>query len=321
MNKKKYIQFCENNIDIPLFIQPWWLDAVCDNKKKWDVILYEENNTILGVLVYHFVQKWGFKLILQLPFTQYNGVWITPNTYKNKNKKLIKEHRIIRSLVKELENKKIDFYSQNHTLTFTNWLPFYWNGYQQTTRYTYQIKDISDPKECFRNFSYANKSHINKTKEKLHLSKEISFKEFYRGLTEYYLNKNQKVQYPASYLENIYRKTKEKKQGAFFSVIDNQNEIHASLFIVWDNKTAYNLVSYINPKYKNSGGSTLVVFEAIKALSNKVKIFDFEGSMIQRVEKSSRQFGTVQVPYFNITKSNSKILSILLKGYNFFKKK
>ncbi len=317
-SKEKYIQFCENNIDIPLFIQPWWLDAVCDNKKKWDVILYEKDNTILGVLIYHFIQKWNFNLILQLPLTQYNGIWLKPKTYKNSNEKLVEENKIIRYLVNELDTKNFDFYSQNHPLTFTNWLPFYWKNYKQTTRYTYQIKDISNPESCYNDFSYAKRKQIKKVKDKLFLSNTTSFKDFYSGITEYYSDKNQKFSYSYSFFEKIYKKAKQRGQGDFFSVIDKENNIHASLFIVWDNKTAYNLVSYINPKYKSSGGSTLVVFEAIKALATKIKIFDFEGSMIQGVEKSFRGFATVQVPYFNITKSNSKLLSILLKAYNFF---
>ena len=28
-SKEKYIEFCNNNPDICIFDQPWWLDAVC----------------------------------------------------------------------------------------------------------------------------------------------------------------------------------------------------------------------------------------------------------------------------------------------------
>jgi hypothetical protein len=55
-----------------------------------------------------------------------------------------------------------------------------------------------------------------------------------------------------------------------------------------------------------------VVWEAIKAVSEKTKVFDFEGSMDKGTENSFRQFGTVQTPYFRIFKYNSTVLRALL---------
>jgi len=49
-NKDKYSQFCAEHRDIPIFSQPWWLDAVCSD--SWDVILIERNNKIIAFLSY-----------------------------------------------------------------------------------------------------------------------------------------------------------------------------------------------------------------------------------------------------------------------------
>lgn len=32
---------------------------------------------------------------------------------------------------------KFDYFNMNFHYSITNWLPFYWRGFKQTTRYTY----------------------------------------------------------------------------------------------------------------------------------------------------------------------------------------
>jgi len=87
--------------------------------------------------------------------------------------------------------------------------------------------------------------------------------------------------------------------------------LHAALFIVWDENCAYNLISTINPKFRSSGASSLVFWEAIKHMSTKSKLFDFEGSMDKNIEESFREFGSTQIPYFRIRKFNSVCFKIL----------
>ena len=38
-NKILYDKFCDDNKDILIFYQPWWLDTVCGSN-NWDVLLY-----------------------------------------------------------------------------------------------------------------------------------------------------------------------------------------------------------------------------------------------------------------------------------------
>jgi hypothetical protein len=40
------------------------------------------------------------------------------------------------------------------------------------------------------------------------------------------------------------------------------------------------------------------------------KTFDFEESMIESIEKYFRSFGAIQKPYYNISKTNSKLIKI-----------
>lgn len=65
-----------------------------------------------------------------------------------------------------------------------------------------------------------------------------------------------------------------------------------------------------DPDLRNSGANSLCMWEAIKFASTATKAFDFEGSMIEPVERFFRAFGARQKPYFQISKINSPFVKI-----------
>lgn len=311
-NKDKYRKLCEEK-NIPLFMQAWWMDAVCCEGKEWNVLLSEQNGTIKGSLVYHIVNKHGFNLIVQPQQTQYNGLWINYPANLDNGKKCAFEKNIMYDLINQLEQLKIDYFEQNFHYSVTNWQPFHWKGFKQTTRYTYLIKDISNTEAVYNSFSYAKRKQIKKTETDFYVDSSIKAEVFYELHKHCLTVDRKKISYSKCLFQSIYDASIQKGQGSIIGVYDMNNNLHAALFIVWDRHTAYNLISAINPIYKSSGASTRIVWEAIKFLSNKTTIFDFEGSMIEGVAQSFQQFGTNQVSYFNISKSNSTPLNILLR--------
>ena len=62
-----------------------------------------------------------------------------------------------------------------------------------------------------------------------------------------------------------------------------------------------------DPTLRGSGASILLVWEIIQFVRKELGLleFDFQGSMIQGIERVRRQFGAKQVPYFLIQKRQS----------------
>src|SRR5689334_24058521 len=50
--------------------------------------------------------------------------------------------KILRAFATQLSRYKL-FFQAFHPSS-SNWLPFYWSGFRQTTRYTYVIEDLTD---------------------------------------------------------------------------------------------------------------------------------------------------------------------------------
>lgn len=308
-DKEQYRELCKEEKSIPLFCQDWWMDAVCLN--QWDVLLVKEKDVIVGALPYHIRTKFGFRCILQPQLTQYNGIWIQRQAGTTECAQLSFEKRIFNELINQLEALRLSFYQQCFHLSITNWLPFYWRGYQQTTRYTYVITSIGSAEKVFSRFSPAKQRQIRKSESQLLLSLEMTPNEFYSHHKQSLKEKGEEISYSFELFLRLYKTSVEKGSGQIFAIKDKEGHIHSCLFCTWNQASAYALLYSIAPQYASSGASTLVIWEAIKFLIGKTRSFDFEGSMIEGIENSYRQFGTLQKPYFKIEKFYSKVFKLL----------
>jgi Acetyltransferase (GNAT) domain len=310
-NKEHYKSLCESEPSIPLFSQHWWMEAVCA-ERSWDVVLVRNGEEITGTMPYQLSYKYGFRYIFQPMLTQTNGIWIKPMIGLNEEEKLSREKAICNEAIAAIDALKLSFYRQNFAPAFTNWLPFYWKGFQQTTRYTYILEDISSPQLCFDQFSYAKRKQINKASG-LRLELGLSAQQFFDHHSMTLAAKGEKIFYSQELFTRLHASAAGRGQGQIIALKDDSEKIHAALFIVWDGNSAYNLISSIDPNLASSGASSRVVWEAIQHVSIKTKSFDFEGSMIEGVENSFKQFGGKQTPYFQIWKSDSKLFSLLFQ--------
>ena len=139
---EKYLQFSEQETTIPLFSKGWWMDSVCPN--EWDVILIKENGEILASLPYYLQQIGTEKEIRKATLTQTNGIWMRYPPDQKYERKLTYEKNMMNTIIDEIENLGLTKYQQYFHYSITNWLPFYWRGYSQATRYTYVIHHTSN---------------------------------------------------------------------------------------------------------------------------------------------------------------------------------
>jgi hypothetical protein len=299
-------------VHVPLFSQAWWLDAVCP-PQSWDVLLFEENGRIEAALPYQLSRKWGIRFVINPTLTQGTGIWYRRHEGESEQDRLGREKKAAAHIVAELDRLKLAFFMQHFSPEITNWLPFYWSGFTQTTRYTYRIPDISNPQACFEAMNYAKQKQIRKAEE-LRVTTSITAGAFYRHHAQTLRAKGKKIFYPQALLERIYAAASARNQLLVIGLEDADGSQHTALFIVFDRHSAYNLISSIAPEHAASGASSRVVFEAIKHLSTTCKAFDFEGSMDEGIENSFRQFGALQTPYFRVIKPYNRMVFAAVKG-------
>jgi hypothetical protein len=78
--------------------------------------------------------------------------------------------------------------------------------------------------------------------------------------------------------------------------------------VAWDVTTAYYIIGAKDNAYGNSGAMTFLFWNVFKELHDKVTVFNFEGSMISGVENYFRSFGAIQKTFFEISRTDSKLV-------------
>ena len=308
-SKESYKSICEVETYIPIFSQPWWLDAVC-GKENWDVVIVENGEGIIGTLPYFVKSKMGMKLITQPILTQKLGPWIKYPKNQKYEARLSYEKKIINELLDQLP--EVSDININCDYTLTNWLPFYWNGYSQSTRYTYVIDDLSNLDSVFSNFKSSTRGKIRKASKlvKVEYTEDINL--FFSLNSKTFARQGLPTPYSYDLVENKDIELVKRAQRKIFIAKDDNGNIHSALYLIWDNRSSYVHMVGEDPELRSSGAGILLIWEAIQYTKERLNlnIFDFEGSMLESVEKVRRDCGAVQYPYFNICKTNNQLLKL-----------
>ncbi len=311
-SKEKYRDFCKKQESMPIFLQDWWLDAVCED--NWEVILYEENNNIIASFVYHINKKYGFKAIMPPQLTPISGIWIKYSENINLISKYSYEEKLNEYFAKEIDKLKLDYFYLHFHHKYKNYIALYWNGFKQTTRYTYRLTTLDDLDFTFKNFHPKLKKSIRKAQETLSIIEDISVEDFYKVNALTFRRQGIKVPYSLELVSRIIESSRKHNAINLMAAIDKEGIIHAVLLTLFDKNTCYSLISGANPEYRDSGATSLLNWRALEVANSRgIYEFDFTGSMLRPIEKYMRHFSSEQTPYFAIEKNYSWIYSLLRK--------
>jgi len=305
--KDRYRRFCQQEDTIPIFSRDWWLDAVCGD--AWDVCMVEQGGNVIATMPYHFRKKYGQLIISHPPLTQTLGPWLNPSA-EGPAKRLKREKAIFTELIRQLP--KFKHFRQNWHHSVTNWLPFYWKGFHQTTKYTYRLPELVDLDIIWSGFRENIKGDIRKaeTRYSLQVRDDLSIEDFLDLNRQTFERQNIPLPYSREFVFKLDNSCRVNGVRKIFIAEDGIGQRHAAVYLVWDKRSAYYLMGGGNPKLRTSGATSLCMWEAIKFAATVTKSFDFEGSMIEPVEKFFRAFGAIQTPYFSIQKTPSKLFGI-----------
>jgi len=312
-DKEAYIRFCEQTPALPLFLQPWWLDAVTiPDGKVWEVLMARnKQGEIEAVMPYVIGSRWGMRYAVTPQLAQYTGVWIKDVAGETIPERLSREKRLQNDIIAQLEAKRIAFFDIKFPLNYTYWSPFYWAGYRQETHYTYRIEDIRDTQKVFAGMDYAKQKQIRKAQEAgIVIDFEMSADELYDLQCTQLDERGSKDVLSRELVRSVVNESRNRGQGFIARAKDPEGHTHAAVFVVWDKHSAWELISAIHPDFRASGASTLVVWEAMQKAAEQTKAWDFEGSMIEAVDNSFRLFGGVPVPYYELFKK-AKLIQLI----------
>ena len=287
---------------LPIFLQSWWWDIVTQGIEWMPTMLIGPDDRIEGIVLQQHKTKYGIKISLPPLLCPYQGPWIS--THQDDNRSFVKSTmnrwQLQTNLIQGLPKNSV---SVLHTLPDEmDHLAYAWQGYKQTSRYTFIIEDISDPERCFANFKGNIRTNIRKASALLQVEESMDLEAFYKLHTASF--DRQKIKSPISLqlMQQIFEKVTSKKAGSLHIAKDHQGKAYAGALTINDNEKVYILISGIDASLGNIGALNLVYWEVIKHYVDKVKALDFEGSMLAGVAPVFLGFGAKPYRYHRLVR-------------------
>lgn len=292
---------CVNSI----FEQPWWLDAVAPG--QWACAEIKKGEQVIARLPYVFIKRYGFKIIGMPANTQTLGIYME-DTGAKLTKSLERQKDIIFTLVEQLpKGYGIDL-TLDHQCSYV--LPFIWKGFHVTPCFSYRIENISDLNETWSGLRENIRREIRKAEKTLRISDDLPIKSLIELRCKTFQRQGRSIKDFPAFIKRLDEAALAHNARKLLGAVDEDGSIHAAGYFVYDERTCYYLFGGGDPELRNSGAASLVLWEGIKFASTVSKSFDFEGSMIEDIERFFRAFGGKPTVYYRVTKLNA-ILSLL----------
>lgn len=303
-NQDKYRGFCDAHLRMSVFESSVWLDQVI-GEDKWDVAIVEKGDQVIAAWPYVLTKVKGFNFLRLPALTRNLGPVITfPEGIKQCNK-IAHEHDCLRALYQQLP--KYDHLELKLDPNFKNALALHWEGLELKVNYTYLISDCGDKEALFSDFRENVRRSIRKAEKSLSIEESDDVSSLWR-VHEFSQQRAQfDVIYDQSYLEKIHSFD----QSQILLAKHSNGDVVAGILLVWDQERMYYILGGMDADYKDSGAKTLLLWHAIQKAGEMKLAFDFEGSMLEGVEKFFRSFGAHQQMYISLFHSPSKKLNLL----------
>lgn len=299
-NKEIYAEWCKENY-VPIFSQPYWMDAMC-GEENWDVWLYGNGTHISAAMPYYRENRGKYKYITKALLTQNNGILFERNEKRKAATFASFQEKVVNAACDFIKELHLDVYEQQYHHSFVNWSPFYWNHYTCIVRYTYVIKDTSDMGKVFEDFTANYRKNIRKGQKYTTVCTDLSPDEFYVEHAKIFAKQNLKANITLEQWHRLYNAVQSNGTGQMICARDDQGNIHSLMYVIWDQEAMYPILGGYMPEFSSSQSYPALTYYSIGMAHEKGLSYDFEGSMLHQVAKSFRQFGGEALPYYRIRK-------------------
>jgi hypothetical protein len=306
--KNEYREFCREEIAIPLFSRDWWLDATV-GEDGWDVAVVKNKGEIIASMPYVLRSRYGMTAVTQPPLTPMLGPWLRPRGARAAAR-ISHEKETMQALIDQLP--AFDHFSQTWHSSVQNWQPFYWNGFKQTTFYSYVLPDLSDTGKLWDGLDTKMRRSIKTARIGYHLQvrDDLPLDDLLVLNRLTFERQGLSPPYPDAFVRRLDAACVEHGCRKLLIAVDPDGVQHAGNYIVWDEHSAYGLMTAANPALRESDASSLCMWASIEHAAGVTRQYNFWGSMIEPIERYMRNFGGTQVPYFHLSKTRSRLLRL-----------
>ncbi len=305
-NKEQYRKICKEKPGIPVFMQPWWLDVVCD---AWEVAIARKGEEISGIWAYPVENKMGVSLIRNPLLTPYLGPHVFYPADLKQSRADAFEYETVSELIKQLPACKVWHLAvspgikqagicKQHNLRVEVQQTFLINLAQTEAALLANIKDT------------ARRNIKQSAQEEVVLSDNNALQQLYQFQLNTLTGKGREIYYKAEDLQKILDACTAHNAGELL-VAKNGENIQAIVWNVWDDNRSYYFMGGQNPEANGYKAMSLLLWTCIKNSKKRgQKLFDLEGSMDEGVERFFRTLGGDRELYMVLQKNDALLWKI-----------
>lgn len=320
-NKERYADFCRLHPEIPVMMQPWWLEAVCAGK-EWDVMLFTaddldltgmDSEHVVAVMPYLLRTRMRMRFVVMPQQTMFGGAWIDSCVLADPNA----QERLAKLITQRLRSMRLAYYYQHYSPG--NPIP-HWLGKRRFTieqRVTYRL-DATGTENPDNEFSKNKQRQLHKA-EHLLVDNTMTAEEFYQFHAACMRERGRQLAYSREFLLVLERKARRAGASSFIRVKqpadgEKPERTVAAAFVVWDRHCLYYLIPAYLPSAAKSGASARLAYEAMQLARQKNLLFDFEGGNDDEgIANHYKQLGGQPVTYYSVKKMYNPLFAVLLK--------
>jgi len=283
-----------------IFQQPWWLDAVAPG--RWGQAVVQRDGRTVARLPYTVRGRGRWRMLTQPPLTQTLGPWVEPSGAKPANA-LAREMELLTAL--EAALPPAEAFLQGFSPTMLNALPFFWAGYRLEMRYTYRLEGLRSEEAVWDGLRGNIRREIRKARKRVEIRDDLGLDRFYDVWAKTFSRQGLEPPLSLLQLDRLDAACATRGARAMLFASDEADRVHSVTYVVWDEHAAYYLLGGSDPELRTSGAASLLIWEAITRARQVTDTFDFEGSMLEPLERFVRAFGARQAPYLSVSRTSS----------------
>lgn len=294
---------------LPLYYQSWWLDVNRDIKWRY-LNGFDNELSMLWPVVERSL--WGIKLVEMAPLCQYLGPIFFDSDGQIDLKKDERKTKLVQDALEDygrINLLKCNLFPESPVVdTFRS------SSYVISERRTSRI-DTSKSLDVLRKDVSRTRLRRIKGGEKRYVVEDTDvLEEFLRVVKLTYSRKSMDYPLDDSSTARRVREAIERKQGKLLvaRAIDT-GATAAVAFFAWDNYQLYYLLGGYTETDTKSEAMSLILWNGIMLAKEMGLVFDFEGSMDEKVAYFFQSFGSYVQPYYSVTRVSPPILRMFQK--------
>jgi hypothetical protein len=304
---KMWDELVENSPHGTIFHSSDWVTTCSEllNKKLKIFGCFENEELVGGCSLYVYKSKFLKTASSTIGMTPYGGVVLA----QSPSSKVREREQIYRNIVKSLfdafDNEHFDTIQITNSPDFVDVRPFIWYGWDSKILYAYYFNLVN---EIEKSISKNVRRTIRKAiKNNVTIKKLSDASIYYQLFSMTFERQNLNPPVTKEFLETITGLLNSKNAGEMWIAETPSGEVGSAEIVIWDNKRAYRWSAASHADFKDTGVTSLLLYEIFQDLKNRrFKEINLMAANTPHLTKFISSFNPKLVPYYAVVKSSVK---------------